>query len=409
MSGAGLFVWMAEQVALEEVLPSLGWSHEPSANGSFEKEGREWWARAMPCRPVFEEDVPEAVADSLPGIAWLVELFYEGRARAADQVLSRAANAIASKGHGVISDEEKVWTPRGIRRAKTISHQEVTPPQMILMTWWAAGGPLFTREGVDALVNTLERFLPEALPDRWDVVEPPSHRLSVEGSEGLVEFLDNDRSSLKFLWPRKPVYQLGIDVNWWGKAFPYFHALYFHIGIDAALVLQPGWPRQLPRAFREVSRVIQPFYGEARPYPDLSRGLVEGRPQPNPASTIGGGWCGVPQHPPLAMVVGAPYLENWPTAQSGAPLDGLMIHSSDVWPQLPLGGCPRPPPTIAQERDATVAMLTPDEWPERDRARRARNARAGMPFPDRSIRFPIYFRPERKPPFWPFSDEQIRP
>ena len=186
MGGLGFQIWLADNVALAEILPGLGWFE---AELGFEKSGREYWARVTPPRPVFSDDIPEAIDQILPGISSLIEMFSEGRSESAVRLFGRTANAIAKTGHGVISDGHEVWVPRGVRRAVQFPNEEQRNPQLVIMSWWALGGPLSTREGIADLVTTLHRFLPEALPDKWDYVEPPSHRLSLEGTEGLIDFL----------------------------------------------------------------------------------------------------------------------------------------------------------------------------------------------------------------------------
>jgi hypothetical protein len=259
-------------------------------------------------------------------------------------------------------------------------------------------------------MSTLQRFLPEALPDKWDHIEPPSHRLSVEGTENLIDFVDGygEARELTFLWPKRPVYDLQLSVSWWGGPFTYYRALFFRIGIDARLLLEPGWPRQFPRAFREISRVIQPFYGEARLDPDVSRGMVAGEYQPHPASSVGS-WFGVPQFPPFAMVIGPPYLDKWATASSGELLGEVVLHSSDNWPTPPAGECPRPPDEIVQEPDYSVAILTPDQWPESYRQKVARSSsfsNVTRSDPDSATPRPFTLSPDRKPLFWPFPEER---
>lgn len=405
MGGLGYEIWLTDDVDLAEILPGLGWN---GTDKGFERSGREYWACVTPPRPVYAEDIPDAIDQLLPGISVLVEVYSEGRPKAAERLLSRTANAIARVGHGVISDGHEAWIPSGVRRAVGISHEEEGKPQLLVMSWWAAGGPLSTREGITQLISTLQRFLPEAMPDRWDDKEPPSHRSSVEGAEGLIDFLDEHRlaGQLAFLWPKRPVYDLSLNIAWWGGPFPYFNALFCRIGIDAHLILQPGWPRQLPRAFREISRVIQPFYGEARLDPDPSRGMVAGRFQPHPAPATGS-WFGVPQTPPFALVIGSPYLGKWLSPRSGEPLGDVVLHSSTEWPTPPDGGCPRPTESIVQDPDYTIALLTPDQWPESYRQRREQMPISlGRIEPDPTTPAPFALAPERKPTFWPFSEER---
>jgi hypothetical protein len=394
MSGRTLAVWLPETIDVDAVLSGRGWSQQ---GDHLRREGRSWFARAEDARRVFPEDVPEAVDNLLPGITWLVELWYEGRAKAADQALEAAARAIATAGHGVISDGHQAWLSGGIKRSKPIAHAESSCPPLLLLSWWAAGGPLLTREGIARLVSSLERLLPEALPARWDTVEPPSHGLAVDGTAGLVDFLCRDSGALglTFLWPKKPVYDLGIHISDWGGPFPYFMPVWFRVGIDAEILNQPGWARQLPRAFAAFSHIIRPFYGDARVDAEPYEGADLDHPHAPGPTSRNYSWYGVPREPPIAMVVGPEYLSHWPEAARDVGADGLAVFNNDLWPAQPLGGCPVPPPSIA-ERPWEPEPLPPHMWPMQ---LRGQAVGGGLPAP------PMKLGPQR-PEIWPFGEER---
>jgi hypothetical protein len=397
MSGRALTVWLPDTIDVGALLSKRGWSDQGDHLG---REGRSWFARAEAVRRVFPEDIPGAVDSLLPGITWLVELWYEGRAKAADEALEAAAGVIATEGHGVISDGHQAWLPRGVKRSKPIAHAEPSYPPLLLLSWWAAGGPLLTREGIVQLVGTLERLLPEALPARWDNVEPPSHGLAVDGTAGLVDFLtrDNGPLGLKFLWPKKPVSDLGIHISGWGGPFLYFIPVWFRIGIDAEILNQPGWARQLPRAFAAISHIIRPFYGDVRVDAEPYEGADLDHPRAPGPTSRSYSWYGVPREPPIAMVVGPQYLAHWPEAARGVGSDGLAVFNNEVWPAQPPGGCPAPPSLIA-ERPWELEALPPNRWPLQLRMEAARGLR---PAP------PMKLTPQR-PEIWPFAEERLFP
>jgi hypothetical protein len=246
--------------------------------------------------------------------------------------------------------------------------------------------------------------MPEALPDRWDMIEPPSHKLAVDGLESLIDFLDPENTELKFLWAKKPVYELQIRTSRWGGPYPWFMTTGFHIGIDAGVLLQPGWARHLVRVFKDLSRLIQPFYGEARLDPDPSRALVEGRQQPRPAQF--GSWKGVPQAPPVAMVIGHPYLADWPDARSGEILEGIAFHTAEEWPNEPHGGCPVPPRSMIQEPDTSLIVMTKEEYQSWYHAKKAMPAVGSSPLSS-DIPRPYGVGPRHKPDYWPFPEERF--
>ena len=122
-------------------------------------------------------------------------------------------------------------------------------------------------------------------------------------------------------------------------------------------------------AFREISRLLRPFYAEARYGPNQNN--VEW----HTATTSSVGpppvnarlWNGYPRVAPMAMVVGPPYLAFWQDG-AGEALDQLVLYSSDSWPDPPPGGVPVAAENLLQEFDP-YSVVTADsargEYPTR--------------------------------------------
>ncbi|MGA8724086.1 MAG: hypothetical protein WB565_03510 [Acidimicrobiales bacterium] len=225
-------------------------------------------------------------------------------------------------------------------------------PTMVLMDWWALDGPLTTRSGIAQLFDELSRELPEAIPVEWDVVEPPTHRFDEEGLDGLVTFLDRNREDQPWMWPRPPVKQIILQASServlgesQGLRCPWLH-----LEVVATHLTKPRGAQQLPRVFRKVAEVVEPFYAEARLHPDpASPTDFAGLPKFRPMDQVGL-WFGTPQSEPMALAVGSPYLELWPEAQQGEHIDGFVLHSADEWPSRP-EPLPTSPMEIRQEVD----------------------------------------------------------
>jgi hypothetical protein len=344
VSGAGITVWLSTLIELPSMLSGSAWSTR--SDGVLERSGTNYILSVFPPRRVFSPDVPDDAAALVPGIAWLVEIGMEGHSTRGDGELMKLARQLARAGHGVIDDGESVKTPTGVRRyhepARSALVDELT------LGWWAQGGPLVSKEGLNSLLAALVRVLPEAVPQRWGLFEPPDHSLAEEGTVGLVEFIDSNRVQVTdFPGLRPPGRYLTLYTNPRCGTDPRdssFDVTHLKVDLDAQLLDQPGWGRQLAFAFEELSKAIEPFYGEAR----ILRGVSSLGPH---AFSYGGpgrhdmlaapvypmqtnSWWGLPVSPPFAAVLGRPYSAYWPDFGSHRDGDLLLAHT-EPWPPDP--------------------------------------------------------------------------
>jgi hypothetical protein len=245
------------------------------------------------------------------------------------------------------------------------------------MNWWFLPDRLADRGGIEQLFKRLEQVLPEAIPIRWDVVEPPSHRLQDEGIAGLVQFLDRNRDEQPWMWTSSPVVGVQLDVHSEGlRTIPRQGAAQgvqthgFHLELLASLLEQPGWPRHLPKVFKAISEVVRPFYAEARIWPDPANPTdFTGHPRFRPVDSPT--WRGMPHDPPIAFAIGSPYLEVWPEAAEGYRNHDVVVHASENWPEPP-ERLPVSPTNIRQEFDPhrtsihgpnAIPRRLPEIWP----------------------------------------------
>jgi hypothetical protein len=365
--GIGLRVWLADEIDVSSLLDADGWA--PTLGGGAERTSSNSLAGASAPSRVFPPDVPAEVSELVPGVAWMVDLSLEGVTAAGERLLNKAATAIARAGHGVVEDPQvgSYRTPRGVRRyEKPKAAEKFT---VVSMGWWAPGGPLLTAEGVAALFQSLEHLLPEAVPLRWGMGEPPDHSLAEEGVDALVHFIDEFRDDLFVFKLRRPCLDemLVIHSEWGlrGGRFNRFETTHFSIEVDASVLEQPGWGRQLSRTFEAVNAVIQPFYAEARQLEKTTDGFGSQR-HPIRLSS----WKGLPVSAPLAAALGEPYVEFWPDFP-GHRSAGVVIASDESWGQGQIVDGWEPPPGLAQEFDSHWAPTSygghvtadPTAWP----------------------------------------------
>ena len=330
-----LQVWSAGATDLSVVLPeSEKWSN---CAGSWVHERRAWQVNVAQSVKVLPEDLPEEVARSLPGIAYLTELTLSpiDAPEVARKFLSRAAAAIAKATHGVMFDPQtdQVTLPSGIKRFAATGASENA--SVISLSWWFVDGPI-ARGEFGSLIDVLEAELPEGLPRRYGSFEPPQHLYADTGREHLIKFLaENLRGQIVIWYPSAPVahVHLGLPDNI-GASKRGFRSAYFNLEFDAEALHQPGWQSALRRLWFSIGQVLRPFYGDVRTLTGYGRNRgrywVTRSTQRHPV--IAWWWCGMPPGPAHAFVLGTPYSSLWPEARAAAmDQDGLVFVSTDDW------------------------------------------------------------------------------
>jgi hypothetical protein len=331
-----LQVWSVQPPGLPACLPdAVRWLQ---AGDAWSYRRRAWQVVLNPPDRALPEDVPDAVAAALPGIAWLTELNLEpiGAPEPGHKLLARAGLGIAKAAHGVVLDpqQDTVATPTGVKRWVSPGADEQAA--VIALTWWCVEGPLARGTGFGELLEVLAATLPEALPRRYGLYEPPQHTYAETGRAHLLEFLDEHARGIgTVLYPHPPFASLSLEVpEEIGGSPKGFRSGRMEIQMDVAALRQPGWPAALSRAWRLVGRAVRPFYGDVR----TLRGFRRSRGR----YWFGGGteqhpvcswwWAGLPQGPVHAAVIGEPYLSLWPAFANAAECeDGLAFVTTDDW------------------------------------------------------------------------------
>ena len=119
-------------------------------------------------------------------------------------------------------------------------------------------------------------------------------------------------------------------------------------------------------AFREISRLLRPFYAEARVEQitewNQDEPVINGVPPINDWY-----WNGFPRVAPMAMVIGRPYTNHW--RDGGGSFDhGMIFYTSDAWPNPPLGGAPIAAEELLQEFDPRAVTTPTGSWGEYPKA-----------------------------------------
>ena|SRR5215472_7301141 len=72
-------------------------------------------------------------------------------------------------------------------------------------TWWFLENPLLVSEGRERLLALFERLLPEALPRRYGLYEPPQHIYAETGKVHLLRFMEESIHDFVVWYPHRPV------------------------------------------------------------------------------------------------------------------------------------------------------------------------------------------------------------
>lgn len=371
-----LRVWATDAVAAAKHAADLA-----------ELSGRGWQIVVNAPDRVEEEDIPEEIRDALPGIVTLIELNLSpiSAPKIAHEKMWRLARQLAKLTHGIVEDpqSDEIETPQGVQRLRPVSR---TGDKMTLtLNWWFTEPVLVDATRVDEFLDLLSRQLPEALPKRYGLYEPPPHRLEETGRTHLRDFLlAHLFEAGGVVWyPHPPMQHLHLGLSHeWGATQGGYRANHFYLDVDAAVLSQPGWQTQLKRFWRAIPSLLHPFYGDVRLLRDRDcniqlllalqrRGSEYLEPYRHP---ICGPWfAGIPVTPPLAMVLGPCYRELWPeAANAGKVANGYVFVDQEDWTAgKSVGPMTGPVPTCIAQQSPGYADLFgpnldrsyPEKWP----------------------------------------------
>jgi hypothetical protein len=331
-----LQVWSVNPASFSQHFPdSTDWK---SDNDFWLYQRRSW--KISICRSVraLPEDLPFEVSRALPGIGYLTELNLApiNASEPARKFVLRTAIAIAKAAYGVVFDpqDNTLTLPSGVRRfVKPPSDESAS---IINFSWWFVDGPIAVDNNYGALLDVLEGELPETLPRRYGLFEPPQHVYADEGREHFLKFLADHAKGVGMIWyPSAPVVgvYLSLPVPI-GASKRGFRSARLSIEVDLNALKQPGWQVTLRRLWRSVSAAIQPFYGDVRTLHGYrrSRGRLWVARDTMRHPVKAWWWPGVPPGPAHAIVLDSRYSELWPAfCDSAVMASGLFFVDTDDW------------------------------------------------------------------------------
>jgi hypothetical protein len=364
-----LQIWSIEPVNPAQSFPA---AHDwQQSDRVWTRTSRDWELSVFSPDRVLAEDVPDAVTRALPGIAFLthVSLSPIGAPSSAVALLARVANRLAAAAHGVIVDPQAdtMTTPKGVARIESLGPAENA--SLIVMSWWFASGPLVIRDAT-SLVTALEVVLPEALPRRYGAYEPPQHRYDEAGRDHFISFVRHgDQRGVLVWYPHSPVADVSLSIpDRVGGSPRGFRAGHLSISVDVDALRQPGWILALERAWRRLSHVVEPYYGDVRKLSGFHRRrgryLYTRETERHPV--VSWWWPGIPPGPICAAVVGDPYRQLWPAFADQTDVEGNLCFltngdwSTDTDPLSTIGAAPQ---DIVQQPRTSVLSATPDAYP----------------------------------------------
>jgi hypothetical protein len=306
--------------------------------------GPSWQVLVVDPVVVEGEDLEDSVRLAIPGLRFLVYIHIEGSApQKAFKSANVIANRLAREYRGVVVDQQQgtVQTPRGVKRYETkmAEKDEFLPLEL---SWFFEGDKEFALHGATRFVDLLEQRLPEALPRRYGLFEPPQHRLDRDGIDHFKQFFVGNLRDLIVWCCSKPFDYIFVSIpDHVGPTKRGYRCCRITLSGTTKPLRIPGWPLELKKTWLEIASIVKPFYAEIR--------------SPAQHGTKSWWWNGIPPQPPLAVLIGGPYLAHWPEFVSASQKYGPDLHYLDSrFPEQAGIDYPTPPEEIAQPPNKRV-------------------------------------------------------
>lgn len=259
-----------------------------------------------------DEDIPQHVGRELPGIKYLIECNLQPVTSDMKIIkeLLKLSKAIAKNGSGVIENlqTDEIILPSGIKRVTQIEKTERF--SLIQLSWWFNHDNLLKQENMSLFLRTIEKNIPEALPRRYGLYEPPKEKFTTLDSFSTY-LTENVKESVVW-YPTKPVDYVSLGVpEFIGPMKIGYRFGHFSISIDAAVLAMPGWKTAIRRLFKKISEITCPFYGDIYILENhiRSRTVSYSDDQTEKHPITSWWWNGIPRKSGLALVVGDPILK----------------------------------------------------------------------------------------------------
>jgi len=314
-------IWSIKRAELSEIFPSQDdWKIQ---NNSAYYQKKDWQIIVSESAKVENEDIEDDVSSLLSGIKYVTDITLEPihAPETARALLDKVAKNIAKNSVGVVENlqDDTFSLPTGIKKFIPIKRENKQRFSIFEMSWWFNDSPAVTEDLLEHVVDYFESKLPEALPRRYGLYEPPQFKYEENGKQHFLQFLKEHIFDLGIVWyPTKPVMYVSTGfIKEWGfikhGAKNKFKTNNFSISFDSSLLSQPGWKEHLANVFEDMSKILQPFYGEVRTLHNFisGKGTYFSDMQTESHPVQGPWWTGIPQELGQAIVLGKPYLDLW--------------------------------------------------------------------------------------------------
>jgi len=266
---------------------------------------------------VEDEDLPAVVAPVLLTCRWTVQISFPAGLSSKDlKGVERFARGLAEASGGVLynpQSDDIVW-PRGTSRLRepgATRDDDYSNEETELRLEWLLGRGLTSSDG-DALLDILERRMPEALPRRFGLFEPLQGRLERDG-RGEFTALWNADETVAWKGTRPFDWGFASPSRGWGSALtpeeriertpviaghkaPAIDSV--ELSFQADVAEDPRWCDALAEVFGQVATVLSPFFAAA--FMRLDENFQE-------VHLMGRHWLGIPDAPFWLVWVGEEY------------------------------------------------------------------------------------------------------
>ncbi|MCM3068245.1 hypothetical protein M3568_18110 [Priestia flexa] len=290
-------IWSVKKTSFEDEFFSQ--HNIKQLNDKIIYEGYNWRIVIGKFHKIIEEDIPEEVYGKLPGISYFTEIILEpiDAPKRALQILNKIVKILAKSAHGIIFDVQKgtISFPSGVKRLENIPLKE--DPSTIQMSWWFLNDYKFKNDGFKKFLDLIESMIPEAMPKRYGLYEPPQFKLTDKGKEHFIQFSSENLYEEVVWYPSKPFTHIGMSIP--DKAGPTslgYRSCYIEMHFLEEVMKQPGWALEIKRFWLESSKLLNPFFSEIR----------RGR-----SPVCSWWWRGIPKNLGFATLLGEPYIDLW--------------------------------------------------------------------------------------------------
>jgi hypothetical protein len=319
------------------------------------EEGRGWQIAVDGPLNVEPEDIPAQGRALVPGLRFLTQFHLEGDApSSAQKRLLTMARSVARSARGVVVDQQQgtVETPRGVQRLEI--EPEWKGGGLLQLSWFVEDVAPLARALSTEMLDVFQRTIPEVLPRRYGLWEPPQFKLATDGIEHLREFIQKNLRDTIVWYCHKPCRHIftsipdRVGATAWG-----FRCGRLTLDVDGKAAGDRAWRVELTRLWLTVADLIQPFYAEIR--------MGE-------CPTKSWWWNGIPTAMPSALLIGKPYVSLWPdfasTARSSATGLPYLEHFVETGAGDFENRIPPPPTSIGQPADPPRQTVSDPSKPE---------------------------------------------